>query len=260
MKKRLTLALTISCSFAARADDSALASQLTNPVADLISIPIQVNYDSGFGSDDGYRYTMNIQPVIPFELNADWNIISRTILPLVKQNDIAGNSGSQSGTGDILQSIFFSPKDATANGWIWGAGPVFLLPTASDEMLGSEQWGAGPTAVLLKIENGWTYGALANHMWSYAGKDERADINATFLQPFLSYNKQSWTYTIQTESSYDWENQQWSVPINGMVSKLIRIQKLPVSLAFGARYWADSPEHGAEGWGGRIAVTTLLPN
>lgn len=259
MKNILATTLLITISTSAYSDVDDLAKQLTNPLADLISMPVQINYDSGFGSKDGHRLAVNIQPVIPLEINDEWNLISRTILPLIEQHNIAGNSGSQSGTGDIVQSIFISPKDPTSNGWIWGAGPALLFPTASNELLGTGKWAAGPTAVLLKMDDAWTYGMLANHLWDYAGEHDRADINASFIQPFVSYTNRGWTYTLQTESTYDWESEEWSVPINGVLSKVVRIGKLPVSFAVGARYWANAPDAGAEGWGGRFSITAMLP-
>ena len=259
MNKIFSLMLLAIISTSAHSDVDDLAKQLTNPVADLISMPVQINYDSGFGSEDGHRIAINVQPVIPIEINNNWNVISRTILPFIEQNNIIGNSGSQSGTGDIVQSLFFSPKAPTGNGWIWGAGPALLIPTASDDFLGTEKWAAGPTAVFLKMDNAWTYGLLANHLWDYAGENDRADINASFIQPFVSYTNQGWTYTLQTESTYDWESQEWNVPINGIFSKILRIGKLPVSIAVGARYWAEAPKNGAEGWGGRFSITAMLP-
>ena len=103
------------------------------------------------------------------------------------QDDVFGNSGSQFGLGDVTPSFFFSPKEPVAGGWIVGAGPVFLLPTATDELLGGEKWGAGPTVLALRqTPAGWTYGALVNHIWSVAGDDDRSDISSTFLQPFLA--------------------------------------------------------------------------
>jgi hypothetical protein len=243
------------------AADAELAMQLSNPVAALISVPLQLNYDQDIGpADDGDRWLLNVQPVIPFSLNDDWNLISRTILPLVRQSDIYPGAGTQTGTGDVVQSIFFSPKAPTESGWIWGAGPVLLLPTGSNDLLTADKWGAGPTAVLLKQSNGWTRGVLANHLWSFAGEDERADVNATFLQPFLTYTTPTqWTFGLNTETSYDWESEQWSVPANVSASKLLRFGKQLVSLGGGVRYWLDSPDSGAEGFGARITVTLLFP-
>ena len=236
-----------------------LAKKLSNPVAALISVPFQNNFDFGAGpGGDGFQYKLNIQPVIPITLNEDWNLISRTILPYVYQENIFGKT-SQSGLSDTVQSFFFSPKAPTAGGWIWGAGPVLLLPTATDDLLGTEKWGAGPTAVLLKQQHGWTYGALANHLWSFAGEDARADVNATFLQPFVSFStKKQTTFALNTESTYDWENSQWTVPVNVVVSQLVKVGKLPVQFSLGGRYYAEKPADDPD-WGLRFAVTFLFP-
>ena len=177
--------MMVSNPSSAEDDPQALAKKLSNPIASLISVPFQFNYDSGYGPDDGDKAYVNLQPVIPFKLNEDWNLISRTILPIAWQDDIAGPSGSQSGLGDITQSLFFSPSQPTESGIIWGAGPAFLVPTATDQFLGSEKWGAGPTAVVLKQSGGWTVGILANHIWSFAGDDNRPDISSTFLQSMI---------------------------------------------------------------------------
>jgi hypothetical protein len=242
------------------ADDTDLAKNLSNPVAALISVPFQFNYDEGYGPDDGYRAGVNIQPVIPISIDADWNLISRTIVPLIQQEDVAGPSGSQFGLGDITQSFFFSPAEPGPGGIIWGAGPVFLLPTATDDALGGKKFGLGPTAVLLKQLDGWTVGGLANHIWSVAGDDSRPDVSATFVQPFLSYTTPSaWTFTVNSESSYNWKSDQWSVPVNAMVSKLVKFGDQPVSLFAGARYWAEAPEGGPRGFGFRVGLTLLFP-
>lgn len=244
----------------AKADDADLAKQLSNPVASLISVPFQFNYDSGFGPNDGERAYLNIQPVVPISLNEDWNVISRTILPVIWQKDIAGPSGEQSGLGDTTQSLFFSPKLPGPSGIIWGVGPAFLLPTATDDLLGSGKWGAGPTAVLLKQSGGWTIGALGNHIWSFAGEGDRAEVNSTFLQPFLSYTtSNAWTFGVNTESTYNWEAEEWSVPLNFTVAKVTKIGEQPVSFTAGVRYWAESPESGPDGIGFRGVVTFLFP-
>ena len=242
-------------------EEERLAKRLANPVAALISVPFQFNYDSDIGpADDGERVTLNIQPVIPITLNEDWNVISRTIVPIMWQDDIFPDAGRQFGIGDILQSLFLSPSAPTASGIIWGAGPVFRLPTATDDLLGAEKWGAGPTAVVLRQAGGWTYGGLVNHVWSVAGDDDRADINATFLQPFVSFtNDDAWTFSLQTETVYDWESEEWAVPINIAVSKLLAIGGLPISIQGGLRYWAESANNGPEGLGFRLAVTFLFP-
>jgi hypothetical protein len=243
----------------ASAQDADLAQQLSNPVADLISVPFQLNFDQNFGADDsGSRTVLNIQPVIPFALNDSTNVISRTIVPLVWTDNIGGTD--EFGLGDIVQSFFFSPSEPTAGGVIWGAGPVFLLPTATDPTLGAEKWGIGVTGVVLRQSGPWTVGGLANHIWSVAGEDDRPDVNATFVQPFLTYTTPgATTFGLNTEATYDWETDQWSVPINASVSQLVVWGSQPVSLSAGVRYWADSPDNGPEGWALRLGVSLLFP-
>ncbi len=243
------------------ADPEALAKKLANPIASLISVPFQFNYDRGIGPKrDGQGYSLVVQPVIPITLNEDWNLISRTIMPLMYQDDFAPGAGSKFGFGDVIQSLFLSPSKPGPGGLIWGVGPVFLLPTATDDVLGAQKWGAGPTGVALMQDGPWTYGILANHIWSFAGDGDRANVNATYLQPFLSYRtKDAWTFGVSTESTYDWNSHQWSVPINLSVSKIVKLGPLPVSLSAGVRYWADSPDNGPEGLGFRVGMTFLFP-
>jgi hypothetical protein len=239
-----------------------LAKQLSNPVAALISVPLQLNYDDGYGTGgdgDGERFTLNVQPVVPISLNEDWNVISRTILPVIHQDDVIPGDSS-SGIGDITQSLFFSPKQPTASGWILGAGPAFLLPTASEDELGTEQWAIGPTIVALKqTEDGITYGALWNYLVSVAGDDDRADVDSTFIQPFLAKAFPGGrTATINLESSYDFEGKHWNVPVNLMYSKVTKIGNKMVSFAGGARYYLETPPGGPD-WGLRFVVTLLYP-
>lgn len=240
------------------AAEAELAQQLSNPVSSLISVPFQLNYDENIGADDsGSRYTLNIQPVIPFSIGENWNLISRTILPVVSTDGIPMGAGSDDGIGDIVQSFFFSPKQPTSNGWIWGAGPVLVLPTSSDRTFGPGEWGIGPTGVALRVQGPWTYGALANHIWDVDGD---TSINASFVQPFVAYTTaNAWTFALNTESTYDWDASQWAVPINATVSKLVNINGQPVSFSLGARYWAESAPTGPEGLGFRFAATFLFP-
>jgi hypothetical protein len=235
-----------------------LAMQLANPVASLISVPLQNNFDFGVGPADAMRYQLNVQPVIPFTLTEDWNLITRTIVPFISQaSPVAGGEGF-GGIGEILQSFFFSPKAPVA-GWILAAGPVLGWNTASDGRLGFEKWTLGPTALALQQRDGWTYGVLANHVWSVAGDDSRPDVSATFLQPFLSYTTTTrTTFSLNTESLYDWESDEWTVPLNLQVAQLFRLGSQTVQLSFGPRVYADRPQGGPE-WGLRSTLTLLFP-
>lgn len=255
--------ITTSSAASEEAGDS-LAQQLANPIAALISVPFQNNFDFGAGPNgDGFQWKMNVQPVIPLSLNETWNLITRTIIPVVSQSDVGGTrlnpSGSQTGLSDTVFSAWFSPKEANSSGWIWGVGPAMLIPTGTDTLLTSNQWAAGPTVIALKQSGKFTYGALVNHLWSYAGTGGRSRVNTTFIQPFVSYLPgDGWTYSLNTESSYDWTGSQWTLPINLMAAKMITIGKMPTQWQLGARYYAAKADQGPE-WGLRFGVTLLFP-
>jgi len=243
----------------------ALAKQLANPIASLISVPLQNNVDWGLGPrGDGTTYRLNIQPVIPITLGSDWNMISRTIVPVVDQNDLfEAPHDHQFGLGDTVQSLFFSPQKPTSGGLIWGAGPVLLLRTATDRRLGGGKWGVGPTVVVLKQSGPWTYGALLNHIWSVAGAQDRNRVSASFMQPFLAYTtSRATTFTVNSETTYDWANRQWTVPLNLMVSQLFKPgrfgQPFPVQLQVGYRHYVASPPGGPNN-GIRFSVVALFP-
>ena len=255
-------AFYLLCSPLAHAQDADLAKKLSNPIANLISVPFQFNYNDKIGPlQNGNQSYVNVQPVVPISLNPDWNVISRTIIPIVNQNDIAPGAGSQFGLGDTLQSLFFSPKLPGAGGIIWGVGPAMQFPTATDSLLGSGKYAAGPTGVVLWQTDGWTYGMLANQLWSYAGDSNRNYTSSTFLQPFVSYTtRDAWTFSLNTESTYNWVTDRWSVPINATVAKLLKFGDQPVQIGGGPRYWLASPDNaGPKNFGGRFFVTFLFP-
>ncbi|WP_434583665.1 hypothetical protein ACMYSP_19415 [Klebsiella sp. R390] len=260
--KKLAVIIATLCSsmhvFAAENSEE-LAKKLNNPISNLISVPFQYDYDQDFGSNKGARNLLNIQPVMPIDFSDDAIVISRTILPVISERNTSPGSGIQTAVGDITQSFWYSPKKRTSNGYIWGLGPVLTIPSGTD--LSTKSWGAGPTAILLKQEGPWTYGGLVNHVWDYAGRSNRSHTSQTLLQPFVSYTWPTATsVAMNTESTYDWRDNQWSVPVNLMVNQVLKIGDQIIQVGTGVRYWAVTDDtRGPEGWGLRMNLTFLFP-
>ncbi len=256
-------------------EETNLAKQLANPISSLISVPFQANEDFGYGpSHNGYKFTLNIQPVIPISLTKDWNLILRTIFPIVSQHDLFYvenvpkslhiiQNRSQDGLSDTTQSFFFSPKAPGPFGLIWGIGPALLYPTGTHPFLGTGTFSIGPTVVVLKQMGGLTAGALMNQLWSVATEEDRKSVSQMFLQPFLSYTtKTHTTFTINTESTANWNNTpgdaKWTVPLIFSISQVLKIGKQPVSIQLGGKYYVDTPRYGPD-WGVRLNFTLLYP-
>lgn len=236
-----------------------LSQALQNPLANVINVPFQNNFDfRGGPRDDGFAYTLNFQPVVPFRLSDDWTLITRTIVPFVHSERIA--PGHETGLGDITQSFFFSRRSGVP-GLTWGAGPVFLWPTGTRPAFQSRQWAAGPTGVVVQQSGPWTFGALGNHLWGFADSDARqgrATVNQSFLQPFVSRNfPGGFALTTTLEASYDWNGRQWTLPIGVGASQLVNVSGRPVNLAVQGRYWLDGPSTAPE-WGLRLAATLVF--
>ncbi|OHX66698.1 hypothetical protein [Flammeovirga pacifica] len=239
-------------------DDHDLAKKLANPIANLISVPFQNNMDFGIGEFNGTRNTVNIQPVIPFKISDKVNLITRMVLPVVHQENITGLNNIETGTGDMVLSGFFSPSNSK-KGLTWGIGPAILLPSASNEFLGTGKFGAGPTFVALKQQNAFTYGLLVNQIWSFAGSGT-TDVNQFFLQPFLSYNWKSGAGASAVfEMTHDWNHQStvlWFTPsINGVTS----LGKQKVQLSVGPRFNLAAPTAHKSRYGFRASVSFIFP-
>jgi len=243
--------------------ETELAKKTQNPVADLISVPFQSNFHFNAGSKNATVYVLNVQPVIPFHLTSDWNLITRTIIPIINQPSLFPGpnaiSGSAWGLGDINPSFFMSP--AKPGALIWGVGPTFTLPTATDWRLGSGKFSLGPTAVALLMEGPWVVGALMNNQWSVAGWRDK-DVNQMLIQPFVNYNLgNGWAVSTSPIITADWEaksDDHWTVPVGGGVSKLFKLGKLPVNTSLQAYSNVVRPEH-APDWNLRFQVQFLLP-
>jgi hypothetical protein len=237
-----------------------LAKAAQNPVASLISLPFQNNTNFNFGPEEKTQNILNIQPVWPFSLTKDWNLITRTIVPVISQPELFPGDDRENGLGDTTFTAFLSP--AEPGKWIWGAGPVFLLPTATDDKLGNEKWGAGPSAVALTIRGPWLYGTLVNHIWSFAGDDDRADVDQTLIQPFVNYNlPEGWYLVSSPIITANWEADTvdtWTVPLGGGVGKIFRIGRQPMNAQIQGFYNVEKPDFGAY-WSLRLQLQFLFP-
>lgn len=220
---------------------TAIAKKLQNPIGDLINVPFQNNTNFDVGPHKGTQDILNVEPVIPIHINQDWNVITRTILPLIWQPSLQPAQTVPFGTGPITFSAFISPRNSM-DGWIWGAGPVFQVPTASSATLGSNVWGGGPTAVVVKTTAHIVAGVLINNVWSFGGSTGMAGTRYSVmtLQPFFNYNLgDGWAISTSPIITANWyaSGDEWTVPVGAQVSKLFKLGgKLSVNLLLGAYY------------------------
>jgi hypothetical protein len=244
-----------------KAEDLRRAAQ--NPMADLISFPIQNNTNFQFGPLEKTQNVTNIQPVVPFSLNPNWLLISRTIAPLIYQPELIPGQGSEFGLGDITQALFIGPRNPGR--FIWGAGPIFLLPTATDERLGAEKWGAGPAFVGLTMRGPWVFGALVQNIWSFAdsGGSQRDDVNQFLMQYFINYNMPNgWYLNSAPIITANWEadsDNRWTIPFGMGVGRVFRIGKLPVNTSIQAYYNVVNPDILGPTWQLRAQMQFLFP-
>ncbi len=237
-----------------------LARKTQNPVSDLISLPLQNNMNFDVGPGGHTQNILNIQPVYPVSLNEEWNLITRTIFPLINQPPLFPGADREFGLGDIQFTAFLSP--AKPKGVIWGAGPIFQFPSATDDALGAEKWAVGPSVVALKMEGPWVFGALVNNIWSFAGDDDRAHLNQMLIQPFLNYNMDDgWYLSSSPIITANWKadsGNKWTVPVGGGIGKITRLGKLPINFQVAGYYNVESPRYGAD-WQLRLQLAMLFP-
>jgi len=245
-------------------DAASLARAAQNPVADLISVPFQLNWNFDTGPLEKDQQILNIQPVIPIGLNQDWNLITRTIVPLISQPAFSTGQSRIDGIGDINFSAFFSPKAPTSSGWIWGAGPALIMDTASDDNLGQGAWSIGPTAVFLKSSGAWVTGALINNVWSVSTEKGRSDVNQMLLQPFINYNfpsKPGRYLSFSPIITANWKadgGDTWTVPLGLGIGQIVKLGKIPTNLQFAAYYNVVRPEY-ASRWQIRAQLVLMFP-
>lgn len=238
-----------------------LAKKLQNPIGDLYSFPFQSNTNFGYGPHGGTQDILNIQPVIPIHVNDDWNIITRTILPVVWNPDLSPIPTVPVGTGPTTFSGFLSPRNPT-NGWLWGVGPVIQIPTISSATLGSSVWGSGPTAVLVYMNGPIVAGALANNVWSFGGPHGPGgnSYNNFLTQPFFNYNfGAGWYATTSPIITANWQasGTKWTVPVGGGAGRVFKVGKLPINVMLAGYYNIVKPTYGAD-WQLRTQVTLIF--
>lgn len=253
------LGLTVCSAYAEGASTEELAKAAQNPIANMISLPLQNNINTGIGPDDETQNILNIQPVYPFSLGEDWNVITRTILPVISQPDAMTGEGRVNGLGDLNFTAFLSPSAPSS--LTWGVGPTVIVPTATDDVLGPDRWSGGIAAVALTMPGNWVVGALVSNIWSFGGSGD-SNVNFFTLQYFVNYNlPNGWYLTSAPIITANWEadvDNQWTVPFGGGVGKIMKWGKLPVNAQMSAYNNVESPENGPD-WQYRIQLQFLFP-
>jgi hypothetical protein len=235
-----------------------LAKAAQNPIASLISLPFQNNTNFGLGPGDDTQNILNIQPVWPFSISENWKLITRTIVPVISQPGFGAQS-RENGIGDTTFTAFFSPQNSSA--WTWGVGPVVLIPTATDDALGADEWGLGPSLVVLTMPGQWVIGSLFSQLWSVGGSGVQ-DISIFTWQYFINYNmNDGWYLTTAPINTANWEassGNEWTIPLGGGIGRLFKIGKRPINTSLQAYYNIVTPDSGAD-WQLRIQVQLLFP-
>lgn len=246
---------------AAATNAEELRKEAQNPIANLISVPVQNNNNFNIGPDDRTQDILNIQPVIPVRVSQNWNLITRIITPIIYQPTVSQpiNQGAY-GFGDLNPSFFLSPSKP--HKIIWGVGPTVVLPTATNRVLGQGKWSAGPTVVVLAQPGKWTLGGLVNNVFSFAGQSSRPDVNQMLFQYFINYNlKHGYYITWQPTLTANWEatnGGRWVVPFGGGVGRIMKLGFQPVNVT--AQFYGNAvhpPE--ASPWGMRLQIAFLFP-
>jgi|HubBroStandDraft_6_1064221.scaffolds.fasta_scaffold469088_1 hypothetical protein len=241
-------------------EPSDMAKQAQNPIARLISVPIENDFNPHTGKNKEDSYVLQMKPVVPIKLSDDWNLITRTIIPVAQVPDLAPGVNGATGLGDIQTSLFLSPTKVGPV--IWGAGPVISVPTATQDILGTKKLSVGPTVVALRSQGHWLFGTLVQNLFSVAGPKERADVNQMLMQPFVNYNlRHGWYLTSSPIITSNWErhsDQRWTVPVGGGVGRIVHFGKLPVNMYTQLFRNAERPV-GTTSWSARFQMQFLFP-
>jgi len=252
--------LTASPQVAWAQESPDIAKQAQNPIASLISVPLENDFNPRTGAKKEDSYVFELKPVVPFRLSNDWNLITRTIIPVIQVPDLAPGVSGTAGLGDIQESLFLSPTKAGPV--IWGAGPVISFPTATESILGTKKLSLGPTVVVLRSQGHWLFGSLVQNLFSVAGPSGRPDVNQMLMQPFVNYNlPHKWYLTSSPIITANWEaisSQRWVVPVGGGVGKIVHFGKLPVN-AYTQLFYNVQRPNGTSSWSARFQMQFLFP-
>ncbi len=258
----LMVAVVTIAPAAAGMSSEELAKLAQNPVGNLVSLPFQNNTNFNTGPRNGTQNVLNIQPVVPVGLNGEWNLITRTIVPVITQPGFTPGQDQTTGVGDTTFTAFLSP--AQPKGLIWGVGPVLQIPTNSNDRLGNGNWGLGPSFVVLHLDKGdpWVYGVLVNNVWSLSSSQQGGSYNNGLIQPFINYNFPGGTYlTSSPIATVNWKadgGQKWTVPIGGGIGHIFHFGRLPVNMQLSAYYNVVHPDEGSN-WQLRAQVQLMFP-
>ena len=244
-----------------------IAKATQNPLTAMYSIPIQNNSYFNIGPDDKMKNIANFQPVLPIDLNDDWTVVTRTVIPIISNPSIGQTPYERTfGLGDTTFTAFFTPKATGESGWLWGIGPSLYLPTATDDSLGTKKWGAGASAVALKMDGKWVYGGLVSNVWSFAGSGQDSGyerVNSMTLQPFVNYNLEGgWFVASVPIITANWEadtDHRWTVPVGLGVGKAMKLGKIPMTAQVHGYYNIVTPDDYGEEWQMRIQIQLLFP-
>jgi hypothetical protein len=242
-------------------DTPDIAKQAQNPIASLISVPFQNNTTFGVGEDSGVQNALEIEPVIPFKLTSDWNLITRTIVPVIEQPTLAPGLGNVGGLGDVQLSLYMSPVEPF-KGLIWGLGPSFSFATASDRSLGTGKDSAGLSTAVLTIQGPWLVGVLVTDVASIGGQDDRKSVHQFLMQPFVDYNfSHGWYLASSPIVTADWKatpGNKWTVPVGGGGGKILHIGRQAMNAYVQAFDDVVRPHEGGT-WTLRLQVQLLFP-
>ena len=250
-------------SVAAKPDVDAvdIAKKLSNPIANMISVPLQWEFSRGVGRNQGgSEQTLQFQPVAPFDMGGGDTLIVRPIVAGAREVSVqnaTGQSFSGYGVASVTLESFYAPN--TNSSWIWGVGPYAQSPSGNSGKFGSQQTGAGVTGVVLNRQGSWTYGLLGYQSWNMGGNPAFGTQNNLYGQPFVAYTtKDAWTYTADMEAQYNYDTHRTSNPLFIGASKLMVFDGTPISFGAGPMYYVSNTPGGPSGWGARASVTLVI--